>query len=348
MSPVSRVSPPQHRGVKAAIVVLIAIVVVLGGGVVASALYLQTKLDVGIQRFGDPFADLVVRPATHPVATSAAPVNFLVLGSDSLISAGEPTTWEEGAQRTDAVMIAQLSGDRRSASILSLPRDSWVEIPGHGEHKLNAAFALGGPALTVRTVEELTGITIDHVVVADFASFAAVTDIVGGVAVPVTEPLRVDDEELAPGEHLLDGDQALAYARQRHGLPEGDLSRIERQQVWLRAMVEAVHREGVLTDVGALVPFLESVGRTLAVDDGLTVQRMRNLVFSARELRAADTTFLTAPVLGLGRSPDGTQSIVRLDRETLADIGAAISAGTLNDYLAGGPDNVRTLDTAGE
>lgn len=335
-------SPSHYRGTKAAIIVLIAIVAVLGGGLVVSALYLQGKLNAGVERFGDPFEAISVRPAAH-TSTSTAPVNFLLLGSDSRISAADPDSWEHGAQRTDAVMIAQLSADRRSASILSIPRDSWVEVPGYGEHKLNAAFSFGGPALTVQTVEALTGIRIDHVVIADFESFAEVTDIAGGVSISLTEPLVVDGETLAPGEHLLDGKQALTYARQRDGLPEGDLSRVERHQVWLRSMVHAIHREGILTDPGALVPFLESIGETLAVDDGLTVGNMRNLAFSARNLRASDTAFITAPTAGLDRSPDGTQSIVTLDHEALADLSDAFVAGTVHDYLSENPDTVGTL-----
>lgn len=338
-------SAAQYRGTKLAIITMLAIVVVLGGGVVASALYLQGKLNSGIERFGDPFAGLTARPVDH-TDTGTAPVNFLLLGSDSRISAGDPSQWEEGAQRTDAIMIAQLSANRRNAAVLSIPRDSWVPIPGHGEGKINAAFSLGGPALTVRTVEELTGVAIDHVVVADFESFAEVTDVVGGVLIELTEPTVVANQELAPGSHVLDGATALSFVRQRADLPEGDLSRVQRHQMWLRGVLHAVHREGVLTNPGSLVRFLEVAGETLAVDDHLTVDRMRDLAFAARNLDASDIVFITAPVAELGRSPDGTQSIVVLDDDALAPLTAALAAGSVNEYVAENPHAVRTLQAS--
>lgn len=331
------VSPPRHRGTKVAVVALMTLAVVLGGSAVAGALYLQHKLDAGIERFGDPFAALSSRPVAD-TATGPRPLNFLVLGSDSRVSAGDPEQWVAGAQRTDAIMVIQVSAARDSVHALSLPRDAWVEIPGHGEHKLNAAFSLGGPALTVQTVEELTGIRIDHVAIADFEAFAELTDSVGGVPITLDSPLDAGEHELAPGAHVLDGTEALAYVRQRAGLPGGDLSRIERQQEWVRSMLAAVRREGLLTDPARLVEFLEAAGRTVAVDDGLTVHVLRNLVFSMRDLRPADLTFVTAPHLGTGRSPDGGQSVVQLDDAALAELSHAFAAGTVAEYLAQHPE----------
>lgn len=340
-------SPSQHRGTKTAIVILIAITVVLGGAVVGTALFLQGKLDAGIERFEDPFDELTARPAAHVSTGSATPVNFLVLGSDSRVAAGDPESWERGAQRTDAIMVAQLSADRQNAFVMSLPRDSWVDIPGHGEDKLNAAFSYGGPALTVETVENLTGIRIDHVAIADFEAFAAVTDTVGGVSISLTEPLAVDDEELLPGDRLLTGEQALAYVRQRQGLAGGDLGRIQRQHTWVGSILDAVRREGILTDPIALGAFLDSVGRTLAVDESLTLHQMRNLAFSARDLRAEDMVFMTAPTEGIGRSPDGTQSTVELDGDALAELCAAFTTGTVDQYLSEHPDVAVPLHVAG-
>lgn len=323
----------HHRGAKKAIVVLVALAVLLGGAAVGATLYLQHRLDAGIDRFGDPFSSLTSRPAVQSTEATA-PVNFLVLGSDSRVSAGDPADWQRGAQRTDAIMVAQLNGDRDKLVAMSLPRDAWVEVPGHGEHKLNAAFSLGGPSLTVSTVEQLTGILIDHVVIADFESFASVTDVVGGVSIELDRPLEVGDVLLPAGAHLLSGAEALAYVRQRDRLPGGDLARIERQQVWMRSVMQAVHREGVLVNPGKLATFLETVGETLAVDDDLTVHRMRNLAFSAVDLRARDLVFTTAPILGTGRSPDGTQSIVRLDEVAFAELCAAFASGTAAEHLS--------------
>ena len=103
------------------------------------------------------------------------PVRVLVLGHDSR---GDlpPNEWAVGEQRSDVVMLAQITGDRQAASVLSFPRDAWVEIPGHGQHKINAAYSLGGPDLAKATVEQLVGVPIDHVLVTNFDGFAGLVD----------------------------------------------------------------------------------------------------------------------------------------------------------------------------
>ena len=106
----------------------------------------------------DPFAGIPTRAPQQQAAAGEEPaVNILVLGTDSRTSASDPSQWQEGAQRTDAIMIVQVSGDRKTVSVMSIPRDSWVEIPGHGQGKINAAYSYGGPSLTIHTVENLTG-----------------------------------------------------------------------------------------------------------------------------------------------------------------------------------------------
>ena len=156
-------------------VVLSVLGILVVGGAAAAYIY-QSVLDSKIEKIEDPFADITQRPET-PTAeaeddTTADPVNILVLGTDSRISAGDPSQWEYGAQRTDVMMLVHLSADRESLTIMSFPRDSWVEIPGYGEAKINAAYSYGGPTLTIQTMENLTGVYIDHFVVTDFESFS--------------------------------------------------------------------------------------------------------------------------------------------------------------------------------
>src|SRR5699024_11184210 len=205
------------------------------------------------------------------------PVNILVLGSDSRISAGDPTQWQAGGQRTDAIMIAQVSGDRESMTFMSIPRDSWVPIPGHNDAKINAAFSWGGQALMIQTVEELTGIRLDHIMVTDFESFQAITDELGGVEITLTEPLRSGSTQLPAGTHRLDGAQALDYTRQRYGLSGGDLSRMQRQQNWMRAMMVSAFNRDVLTNPGRLNDLLIVVAENVAVDENFEIGDMRSL-----------------------------------------------------------------------
>ncbi|WP_418606770.1 LCP family protein [Georgenia sp. SUBG003] len=318
---------------------------------VAGVSYLQGRLEAGIERIGDPFAPLPERPVNAPrtvVADGAGaaarpPVNILVLGSDSRISAGDPDRWTAGAQRTDAIMLAQISGDRESLTMMSIPRDSWVEVPGHGTAKINAAFSWGGPTLMIETVEQLTGVRVDHFAVADFESFAELTDELGGVELTLAQPLTAGGATLEEGTHVLDGEQALAYARERYNVDGGDFGRVQRQQNWMRAIMRSMFDRELLTDPGRLMSTLEAVTRSLSLDDGLTVSKMRDLAIGARALRPDSVHFITAPYVGTGRSPDGTQSIVLLDDARMKEVSAAFAEDRIGDYLTAHPDAAPAL-----
>ncbi len=334
--------PRRHRG-RIALLVSLGILVLLALVAVGLVWALQSRLDANIERIPDPFEQLTDRP-THVAEDGEdgddgdAPVNFLLLGTDSRISAGDPSQWQAGAQRTDAMMLVQLSGDREAVTVMSIPRDSWVEIPGHGEHKINAAFSFGGPALAIQTIEELTGVRIDHLAIADFESFSALTDELGGVDITLTQPLTVDGVTLDPGMQRLNGDQALRYARERYNVAGGDFGRVQRQQNWMRAIMVRTFERDVLTNPGRLMGMLETVSESIAVDEGLSIGNMRDMAISARNLRPGGVQFITAPHLGTGRSPDGAQSIVVLDFEAFDQIAQAYAEGTVAEFLEDNPD----------
>jgi len=172
------------RGWRIALLSVLAIFLVLTLATGGLALWVRHSLASGIETIADPFAGIATRAPQQSVpAGQEAATNILVLGTDSRTSASDPSQWAEGAQRTDAIMILQISGDRKTVSVMSIPRDSWVDIPGHGQGKINAAYSYGGPSLTIHTVENLTGIHIDHFAVANFESFVALTDEIGGVRI---------------------------------------------------------------------------------------------------------------------------------------------------------------------
>lgn len=200
---------------KVALIVLSSVLgLVLVAGLVIGLLV--NNMFSSMKSFGDPFSEISDRPTkSQPVEGEKGeqPVNFLIMGSDSRISAGDPTAWEAGAQRTDALMLAQISGDRKSVTVMSIPRDSWVDIPGFGQAKINAAFSFGGPALTIQTVEQLTGVYIDHFAIVDFTSFTKLTDLVGGVEI-----------KTADGTVQLNGEQALAFVREQRISRPGTLT----------------------------------------------------------------------------------------------------------------------------
>jgi LCP family protein required for cell wall assembly len=323
----------SRRALVISLCVLLGIGAVGAGGVWG----LQQWLSARVETFADPFADLPDRPAVAapaPDAAGAAPMNLLVLGSDSRISAGDPSQWAAGAQRTDTMMLVHLPADGGAAYVMSIPRDSWVDVPGYGQAKINAAFAYGGPALTIQTVEQLTGVRVDHVAIADFDAFVAVTDAMGGVRITLDQPLTVDGTTIAAGQHqLLTGDQALRWVRERKTLARGDFDRVQRQQAWIRAMVARTRNEGTLSNPLKSVPLLRAVGDSVATDPGLDASVLSGLQDVARNLASTDITFLTVPTQGTGRSPDGAQSIVVVDEPALADLMAAVNAGTVGAYL---------------
>lgn len=337
-------------GGRKALIATLVILLVLAGGAYGALKYIQHRIDSQVERIPDVFETVSDRP-THAEpedGDDGTPINFLVLGSDSRISAGDATQWEYGGQRTDAIMVVHVSGDRQSAVVMSIPRDSWVPIAGHGENKINAAFSFGGPALMVQTVEDITHIPIDHFAVTDFESFATLTDELGGVDIALPNGLEGTtrdgrEVDLPPGTHTLDGEEALMYARDR-GIPGGDFGRVQRQQNWMRAMMSAVFREDLLRRPAALYDFAQVVGGTVAVDESLSVSQMTTVGLSMRDIRPDDVTFLTAPVAGTGWSPDGTQSIVNLHWETFDELNLAIAEDRAAEYLEENPEVAERLD----
>ncbi|MCV2491129.1 LCP family protein [Geodermatophilus sp. YIM 151500] len=268
-------------------------------------------------------------PATPAVAGQEAPVTFLLIGSDtrSSVAAGEAP---DG--RSDAIMIARLAGDRRSAQVVSIPRDSWVDIPGHGKNKINAAYAFGGPTLLVQTVEQLTGVRIDHFAAIDFEGIIEVTDDLGGVHVELAETTSNGPYTFPAGRNHLDGDQARWYLGQRYGLPGGDFDRVRRQQQYLQAVFRQLFSTGSLSSPGRMDSALLSVTDAISVDETLGERELAGLAYSLRELTTDNVSFFTAPVLGTGT--EGRASVVYLDRVT----GERMWAYLRSDSLAANAD----------
>ena len=331
------------RGWRIALLSVLAIFLVLTLATGGLALWVRHSIASGIEFIADPFAGIPARAPQQKVAAGEEPaVNILVLGTDSRTSASDPSQWKEGAQRTDAIMIVQVSGDRKTVSVMSIPRDSWVEIPGHGQGKINAAYSYGGPSLTIHAVENLTGIHIDHFAVANFESFVALTDEIGGVRVNLKTPQRLAGKELGAGAQVLDGQQALAYTRERSSLPNGDFDRVKRQQTWMRSIVSRVLTNGTLSSPTALYSFLKTASRTVAVDESFTLNQMQSLALETRHLHSNDIRFMTVPTAGTGTSTDG-QSIVTLDADVDTPLFKAFAEDRVSAYLTEHPDAVELL-----
>ena len=274
-------------------------VLLVGASLAGWVFYLNTKLD-DIPRF-----DADLDREGRPTRVSGEALNILMVGVDDGRGADlrqmlESGDWEPGSFRSDTVMVLHLDADREGAQIVSIPRDSYVPVPGLGRTKINAAFSAGGPSLLAETVEDLTGTFVDHITVVDWDGLVGIVDAIGGVEVQV--PATVTDSKTGrtwqEGRQELDGEDALAYARQRYGLPGGDFDRVQRQQNLLRAMLAKTASAGVLGNPVRVTDLVGNLGQLLVVDDDLTAGAMRSLALSSRGLRVDDVRFATVPYTG--------------------------------------------------
>jgi LCP family protein required for cell wall assembly len=278
------------------------------------------------------------------VGPASEAVNILVLGTDR--RSDKPTTgqlaqapaWLSGAQRSDAMMLLHIDGDRKGASIVSLPRDSWVEIPGYGHAKINAAYSYGGPSLAVEAVENLTGVRIDHLAVIDWAGIRGITDELGGVTVTIPETVHDSARDISwpAGEHRLDGQAALEYVAQRYGLPGGDLDRARRQQNFLRTLM--VDTLGRLSDGNPLDVYqlLRVMTNHLSVDEEWSSNEMAKLAWSLRGVNGSDVAFLTVPVAGFGW--EELQSVVYLDHAAGKRLWTAVRDDRVSAWVRDNPE----------
>ncbi|GGU01257.1 LCP family protein [Actinomadura citrea] len=272
----------------------------------------------------------------RPGANVEGTENWLLVGSDSRADAttGEGNqVWRPGQQRTDTIMLLHLPADRKKAYIVSFPRDSWVEIPGYGQQKINAAFSFGGPKLLIETLESLTGIRIDHYGAIDFEGFKSMTDALGGVTVNIKQgvydPARKKRWEA--GRQKLNGEDALLFVRQRYNLPNGDFDRIKRQQAFLGALAKQAADRGTLTNPLKLDRFLSALTKSISVDEGVSAGDLRSLALSMRSVRASDVMFMTLPHKGTGMRK--RQSVVFLDGAKAKALFEAVKTARMKEYV---------------
>jgi LCP family protein required for cell wall assembly len=224
------------------------------------------------------------------------PLNILLLGSDTREGLDNSKIGGDTPGLSDTTILLHLSANRQRAYGVSLPRDAMVERPDcvtedggtdpGGLSMFNAAYGVGGPACTQRTVEQLTGIHIDHFVVVDFAGFKHMVDALGGVEVCVPEEVNdyVGNIHLPAGTFEADGDQALDYVRVRHGISNnGDIGRMKRQQAFLASMSNKAISAGTLANPVKLYNFLDAATESLTTDPELA--NLKNLAELANQLR---------------------------------------------------------------
>ncbi|MFF4187984.1 LCP family protein [Streptomyces sp. NPDC001691] len=276
----------------------------------ATGWWFYRKLDGNIQTDTSAAHELDKYERDRPASMVHDAQNLLLIGSDS--RAGDNSSYgrdDGGSQRSDTTILLHLAADRLSATAVSLPRDLMVDIPGCGTPdgtrtkeqfaQFNWAFEFGGAACTIRTVEKMTGVRIDHHMVVDFSGFKDMVDAVDGVEVCLKEPVedRQAQLKLPAGRQLLHGEQALGFVRSRHGFGDGsDTQRMDRQQQFLGSLVKKVQSNGVLLNPTRLLPVLDAATRSLTTDPGLnTLKDLYDLVRSVRGIPTENIRFLTVP-----------------------------------------------------
>ncbi|MCX4629538.1 LCP family protein [Streptomyces sp. NBC_01443] len=328
--------PARHRtdrprwGVRLAAGLAVA---VLGSGAIGHAV--MTGVDTGIERV-DPFKDMKNRPqAGHGL-------NFLLVGTDGRdkITPQDKREYRLGGAPchcTDTVMLVHLSANRQRASVVSLPRDSYAELPAHrdessgkqhGPHavKLNAAYAEGGPQLTVRTVENMTRVKIDHYLEVDFTSFMKTVDAMGGVEVCTAKALHDQNTglDLLPGTHRLSGGHALQYVRSRHVDGAADLGRMQRQQRFVAALVKQATGGGVLLNPVKFKEVSSTLLGSVRADRGFGSEQMLALGQALRDFTPASSEFASVPIGNPSYPVKGIGSTVKWDGPKAAKLFEAL------------------------
>jgi LCP family protein required for cell wall assembly len=284
-------------------------VVLVGTSLVAYGAYRKLQGNINHEDVSDQLG------AHRPPKLNRA-LNVLLIGSDQRNGANAKYGKADG-ERSDTIILLHFSPGGKKAVGISFPRDSMVQLPLCKTAKggtiqahlgmINESFNNGGPGCTWRTIESLTKIRIDHFVKVDFSGFKRVVDALGGVEICL--PQRVDDKDsklhLSAGRHIVKGDTALAYVRNRHGLGDGsDLGRIKRQQKFLGGVVKKATSNGTLTNPARLYSFLSAATKSVTTDKDFTVDEMKKVAGSVQGMSAGKVQFVTVPWVPYAPDPN--------------------------------------------
>jgi len=283
------------------IAALIAIILIVTVGLY---FYLDSKLHR---------QNVLVDYSGRPAATAGS--NWLITGSDSrqgLTRAQErqySTGRDISGHRSDTVMLLHVPSNGTRAVLVSLPRDSYVPIPGHGYNKLNAAYSFGGPKLMAETVQNLTGLRINHFMEIGFGGFVNVVNAVGGVNMCLPGPLkdRASGLNLKAGCQTLSGGEALSYVRDRHNFANQDLQRVQDQRLFLRSLLSKLTSTGTIINPFHSIPAAFGTAGAITVDSGTHLYQLIQVAFALRNPQTA-----TVPIAN-ANYPTAAGEAVQLD-----------------------------------
>lgn len=259
---------------------------------------------------------------------------YLLAGSDSRADGFFENDTTAG-HRTDTIMLLTVPASG-TTSLISIPRDTYVAIPGHNPNKINSAYSRGGAPLLVATVEQFTGMKVDHYIEIGMGGVASVVDAVGGVE--LCADLDVDDSKSGltwtPGCHLADGETALAFSRMRYQDPKGDIGRTERQQQVIKAVTKAALSPEMINPARQVTLLGAGVG-SLAVDEDSNIIDLGRLAWAFRAATGDNGVRGTPPISSLNYQPGGVGSAVLITDEDAARFFAAVADGTVSEEDTG-------------
>lgn len=310
-------------------VVAVLLVAAIGAGVLY-AVSIERSVSKNIHRENN-------MPAETPTAKGQTPrpqkpkegpgkdtINYVLMGSDSR----DPGS-DKG--RSDTLMVVHLNAKRDKAYIISFPRDMWVDIPGHGKNKINAAYAFGGSQLSVATLEGMLGVRMDHLAMVNFEGFISLTESLGGVTVKNENAFKSHGFSYPKGEITISGDEALWFVRERKQLPNGDLDRAKNQRKVMQAIMTKGLSGDTISDPRKFTAFVGGIAQHVTVDQDLTDSTIRKTALSLR-LTGSDVEQLQAPISGFGEA--GGQSIDVVDEAKMKELSKALKNDTMDKYFA--------------
>jgi LCP family protein required for cell wall assembly len=319
-------------------IILGSVLIVVSAGTLALIYGLSNRYDSKAQH-----SDILGNVPRNETNTTDGPLNYLVLGTDTR-DVAKTTQANANGSRSDTILLVHVAKGLKSAFVVSLPRDGYVDVPAGGtwkggKNKINAAFAFGGANLTAKTVYNLTKIPLDGAMIVNFAGVVNMVDAVGGVHVCVPYDVPNFFAEFPQykkgwkkGCHDMKGQEAEVFIRQRHDVPGGDFGRIRNQQLVMKALAEKATSSGVLTSPSKLDALLVTAAQSLTIDKTMN---LRDLAFALKGIKPADIAFATAPYKGTMQTADG--SSVELNLPECQILFKAVLADKTAEWIAAHP-----------
>lgn len=341
--------PVKARTATRIAAIVVAAVVLVSGTVGGYAWYLASQFDAATTSVDD-----VITAAPTPTEapeTSYAPENILILGSDTRGRLGDDPS--ATGNRSDVIMVMHISGDRKSVQLMSIPRDTWLDIPCYAKGKANWAMSFGGVPCAIGMVEGFLDIHIDHFVLIDFSGVKELTEILGGVTVnnPVAFTSDTNNYERRrftydKGEITLEGARALAYVRERHAFTDGDVSRVANQQRFVAAVADKMLSLGLLTNPGKMSEVASAVGKLLIVDSGLDSGWIIRTATELNPFEASDLRQFTMPIEKTAMI--GSQYAIIPDKDEMKFIRNLLRLDALDGYIPPKKKKLVALDQDGK